>query len=102
VKKTSIFLAPLLCLGLSEAATSVVVDIKAFAFAPQEITIARGTQVTWINHDQDVHSVKSSGQFSSAGLDTDDKFTFTFDTAGDFAYVCGLHPHMTGIVHVRD
>jgi plastocyanin len=87
----------------SHAAGPVVVDIKAFVFAPQEVTVTRGTTVTWINHDQDVHSVKSNGgKFGSSGLDSEDRYTFTFDTPGDFAYVCGLHPHMTGVIHVRD
>jgi plastocyanin len=86
-----------------QAETPIVIDIKAFVFAPQEITVARGATVTWVNHDQEVHSVISKeGRFVSSGLDTDDRFTFTFDTKGDFAYLCGLHPHMTGVIHVRD
>jgi len=87
-----------------QAATPVVViDIKSFTFAPQELTVVRGAKVTWVNRDQEVHSVISKeGRFSSSGLDTDDRFTFTFDKSGDFNYVCGLHPYMTGVIHVHD
>lgn len=86
----------------ADAATQPTVEIKAFAFAPQEITVTRGTTVTWINRDQTAHSVVASqGGFASKGMDTDDEFAFTFAEAGDYAYICSLHPHMTGVVHVR-
>ena len=35
------------------------------------------------------------------GLDTDDSFSYTFKTAGTFAYYCGLHPFMTGEIIVN-
>jgi plastocyanin len=34
-------------------------------------------------------------------LDTDDKFSFTFTTAGTYEYFCSLHPHMTGTIVVE-
>ena len=40
------------------------------------------------------------GTFRSAALDTEDKFSFTFDTPGTFEYFCSLHPHMTAKVVV--
>jgi plastocyanin len=86
----------------ADVAAPPTVEIKAFVFAPQEVTVTRGTTVTWINRDQTAHSVVANqGGFSSKGMDTDDKFTFTFTTPGDYAYICSLHPHMTGVVHVR-
>ena len=78
------------------------VEIKTFAFAPQELTVRPGTKVTWINHDQTVHNVVSpAGAFTSPGMDTDDSFTFMFEKEGDFAYLCALHPHMVGTIHVH-
>jgi plastocyanin len=102
----------LLGIGVSEAATTaktsdakasdVVIEIKTFAFSPQEITVAPGTTVTWVNEDQTAHNVVSGdGKFASSGLDTDDRFTFKFEHDGDFTYVCALHPHMIGKVHVH-
>jgi plastocyanin len=80
-----------------------VVEINKFSFMPREITIAAGTQVTWLNRDATIHSIVSEDKlFSSRGLDTGDRFSATFDHAGDFSYVCSLHPFMTGIVHVRE
>ncbi len=91
-------------MGTSGEATpkEVVVEIKTFAFSPQEIAIAPGTTVTWVNEDQTAHNVVSGdGKFASSGLDTDDRFTFKFEHEGDFTYVCALHPHMIGKVHVH-
>jgi plastocyanin len=34
-------------------------------------------------------------------LDSDDRFSFTFAKAGEYAYFCSLHPHMTGKVVVK-
>jgi plastocyanin len=41
-----------------------------------------------------------TGKFRSKALDTDQSFEFTFATAGDYDYYCGLHPHMKGKIVV--
>ena len=82
-------------------ATSTV-EITKFAFAPRETTIAPGTKIVWTNHDGAPHTVTSNDKrFASKGLDTDDKYEYTFSSEGDFTYYCTLHPMMTGVVHVR-
>jgi len=83
-------------------AAAPTVDITKFAFTPGELTVAPGTTVVWINHDEVPHTVASKDQqLMSKALDTDDRFEHTFDDEGDFAYYCTLHPFMTGVVHVR-
>lgn len=83
-------------------APTVEVAITKFAFAPKEITVAPGTRIVWTNRDETPHTVTSSDKrFASKGLDTDDTFEHTFDGTGDFAYICTVHPFMTGVVHVR-
>ena len=84
-------------------ATPTEITIDNFAFAPATLTIARGTQVTWVNHDDEPHTVVSASKelsFKSQALDTDDKFSFTFDKAGTFEYFCSLHPYMKAKVVV--
>jgi plastocyanin len=77
------------------------VTIDNFAFTPASLTIKQGTRVTFVNHDDIPHSiVNASGKFRSKALDTDQSFEFTFATAGDFDYFCGLHPHMKGKIIV--
>jgi plastocyanin len=84
------------------APQAVVVHIDNFTFSPGEITIAPGTTVTWVNHDDIPHVVVDTGKaFRSRVLDTDERFSFTFASPGAFTYFCSLHPHMTGHVTVR-
>ena len=81
-----------------------VVEVKVdnFSFSPQTITIAAGTTVIWTNRDDIPHTVVSDDKvFKSKVLDTDEKFSYTFDKAGDFPYFCSVHPKMTGKVIVQ-
>ena len=83
-------------------AADAEVQIDQYAFLPQRITVKPGTTVTWANDDDDTHTVASSSKlFKSKALDTGDKFSFTFTTPGTYAYVCSVHPYMTGAVVVE-
>jgi plastocyanin len=78
------------------------VKIDNFAFAPQRVVVKAGTTVIWIKDDDIPHTVASSAKlFKSNALDTKDKFSFTFTTAGAYEYFCSLHPHMTGTIVVE-
>jgi plastocyanin len=99
-------LAGLMFSGPAAAAPAEVkVEITKFKFEPAEVTVAPGTRVRWVNHDETPHTVVSApGQekvIASKALDTDDQFEQVFAKEGDFSYVCTLHPFMTGVVHVR-
>jgi len=100
-------LALLAALSLAQATFADTVPptqvvITKFTFAPKEITVAPGTKVVWTNKDETPHTVTSNDKsFASKGLDTDDTYEHTFDREGDFAYICTVHPFMTGVVHVR-
>ncbi|HEX8740474.1 MAG TPA: cupredoxin family copper-binding protein [Casimicrobiaceae bacterium] len=83
------------------ADATVTIDIRSFAFTPKEVTVAPGTRVVWTNRDDTPHTVTATDHaFASPGLDTGDTFEHTFDAAGDYAYLCTVHPYMTGVVHV--
>jgi plastocyanin len=85
-----------------QKAETVDVKIDNFVFGPQELTVAVGTTVTWTNRDDIPHTVVSTDKlFKSKVLDTDEKFSFTFDKAGTFPYFCSIHPKMTGKVVVH-
>ncbi len=82
------------------AAAEVKVD--NFSFGPATLTVAVGTTVTWTNRDDIPHTIVSTEKvFKSKVLDTDEKFSFTFDKAGTYPYFCSIHPKMTGSVVVR-
>ncbi|HEY8093197.1 MAG TPA: cupredoxin family copper-binding protein [Acidimicrobiales bacterium] len=77
------------------------VSIKDFAFSPGDATVAVGTAVTWTNNDSATHRIKSGdGSFDSEDLKNGSTFEHTFDTAGTFEYVCGIHPSMKGTITV--
>jgi len=83
-------------------AATAMVTIDNFSFTPKEITVAKGTTVTWVNHDDVPHTVVNGDKvFRSKALDTDDQFSFTFNEAGTFSYFCSVHPMMTGRVVVK-
>ena len=87
---------------LPARAADVEVKIDNFTFDPPRLTVKAGTTVTWTNGDDIPHTVAASNKsFKSKVLDTDQKFSFTFTTAGDFEYFCSLHPHMTGMIVVE-
>ena len=86
----------------AHAAASATVAIDGFMFAPMEITVAPGSTVAWVNHDQTPHTIAARDRsFVSPAMDTGDRYERRFPAEGDFSYVCSLHPFMIGVVHVR-
>jgi amicyanin len=86
------------------AADGTEVKIDNYSFSPGTLTVPVGTTVTWINRDETPHTVVAQDaghSFRSGGLDTDDKFSFTFEKAGTYTYICTVHPYMTGKVVVQ-
>jgi plastocyanin len=78
------------------------IEISKHKYSRPTLTVPVGTTVTWVNHDEDVHTVVSRTQaFTSRGMDTDETFSFTFAKPGVYEYFCTLHPLMTGKVIVK-
>jgi plastocyanin len=94
------------CTGLAAAAHSTPapagIKIDNFTFAPAEVRIPVGATVTWTNGDDIPHTVVSTDKvFKSKVLDSDERYSFTFGSAGTFPYFCSIHPKMTGKVIVQ-
>jgi plastocyanin len=82
-------------------AGEATIEIRDMRFTPAELTIAPGTRVTWINEDNQPHTVTDRGRaFHSAALDTKERFSYTFARPGEFAYFCTIHPMMVGRIVV--
>lgn len=79
------------------------IEIKDFAFNPQTITVKSGEKITWINKDEEPHTVVSvEKQFKkSSALDTDQQFTIVAGAPGTYTYYCSVHPKMTGTIVVE-
>jgi plastocyanin len=92
----------MLAFGAVAAQDVNVVTIDNFTFSPKDLTVAVGTTVKFVNHDDIPHTVVEKNlSFRSKALDTDDTYSYTFATAGSFDYFCSLHPHMVGKIIVR-
>jgi amicyanin len=95
-----------LALGVRAATTTDVgtpqIQIQNFRFDPPELEVPAGATVTWVNQDEEIHTVTSSqGLFSSPGLDSDQQFSYRFEKPGTYEYHCAVHPQMKGTVVVR-
>jgi plastocyanin len=72
------------------------------AYTPDELDVAVGTTVTWMNTDSIPHTSTSDAMgWNSGTVAPGGQFSFAFQTAGTFSYHCTIHPGMVGTVVVR-
>lgn len=77
------------------------VQIANFAFGPADLSVAKGTTVTWTNGDAVQHSIIADDlSFKSDPIGKGSTFVNKFGSTGQFAYRCGIHPQMTGTITV--
>ncbi|MDX6578136.1 MAG: hypothetical protein QOE96_4089 [Blastocatellia bacterium] len=87
---------------LPTPSTANQVMVENFSFQPGTLTVKAGTTVTWVNHDDEPHTVNENNKtFKSGTLDTDAKFSYKFTSPGTYSYFCSLHPRMTGQIIVK-
>ena len=97
-----VLVAMVLTAGRSPGAGRMAVDIKDFMYSPASLTVAVGTTITWVNRDEEPHTVTSAtSTFTSTGLSHEETFARTFERAGTYAYFCALHPQMKATVVVK-
>lgn len=80
-------------------AAEYTVDIQGLSFNPEEITVAVGDTITWVNRDSDHHDLQG-GPIDSPELAEGDRYTAQFTEAQDVIYHCNIHTYMQGTVHV--
>jgi len=85
-----------------EHTTAATIAIDGTSFQPDEVTVAIGEAVKWVNRDPFPHNVTSkAGGIHSGDIEPDESFEFHADRPGTFAYLCTLHPGMRGVLHVK-
>jgi plastocyanin len=96
------------------------VTVKLFAFEPASLEVEAGTEVTWTNEDNILHTVtsgkpgddldmsgaaanppKPDGLFDGKLDGKGATFSFTFDEPGTYTYYCDIHREMHGEIVVR-
>src|SRR5439155_13499717 len=80
-------------------------------FNPQSVTVNQGTQITWINNDNTLHSVVSGKIRPNGTIAQDDRFAAAFITPadtyvispppGNYTYFCKIHPWLAGQISVK-
>jgi plastocyanin len=100
----------LLALALTAAAHAAVppllpavatVHIKDFKYHPPALTIHVGDRVTFVNDDDEAHTVTATDKsFDSEGLDTAGTWQHVFNNPGTYHYFCELHPYMKATIVV--
>lgn len=85
---------------------SAGVTVENFDFTPKLMQIDLGTTVTWTNLDSTTHVIAAGAEGATTGLfggglgAKGSTYSFTFETAGTFDYLCSRHPAMTATVKV--
>ena len=76
----------------------------SWTYAPAVLRVSKGTAVMIVNRGKEFHTVTSDdpGRLFDISIDANKTVTFTFDKVGTFAYHCGVHPQMTGVIQVCD
>jgi plastocyanin len=94
-------LAPVLPTGPASAGGSATVNVVNMSFSPASLTVPLGATVTWNFQDMTTHDTSSKGRFWASGpKSSGDSFSYTFVASGSYAYLCTIHPSMTGVVKV--
>ncbi|VVB54786.1 Copper binding proteins, plastocyanin/azurin family [uncultured archaeon] len=81
----------------------VNVDVKDFAFSPQDVRVKVNDVVVWTNRDSVPHAIvsDSGGELNSALLNNGETFSHLFKSAEVVNYHCSVHPSMKGTVTVE-
>jgi len=86
-----------------EAKDVVEVNISGGTFDPSLTTVTTGSTVRFTNMDAIKHEVAfaDSAIDDSGILEPGESFEVTFESAGEFLFVCGPHPGMSGYIEVE-
>jgi len=86
----------------AQKSTTHKVVIDGTRFQPEDLTVAVGDSIVWVNDDPFPHTATSTaGGFDSDEIASSKSWTFKAAKAGDFPYVCTLHRNMKGTLHVK-
>lgn len=86
----------------TEAAGDTTVEIVEFLYEPEDLTVAAGSTVTWVNQDDAPHTATADDRsFDTESLSKGNEGEVTFDEPGTYAYFCEFHPFMKATVEVE-
>ncbi|CAM2861049.1 plastocyanin/azurin family copper-binding protein [Skermania piniformis] len=84
--------------------TDVVVTIADMKFTPSTVRVKVGQTVTWKFQDDGIPHQVAGVRDNALGINSpilkEGEYSFTFTGAGNYSYICSLHPEMRGTVEV--
>jgi plastocyanin len=82
------------------ASGTKTINMVDLEFEPKELTVPKGTTVTFVNKGEVTHNAKGKDFFSRV-VEPGDSYEHKFTKAGSFDYVCTFHPGMVGTLTVE-
>ncbi|WP_449277942.1 cupredoxin domain-containing protein [Leucobacter sp. GX24907] len=83
-----------------DAEAVVVVQAVDNSYEPAEVTVRVGEAVRWEFEGAQEHDVVSNDRSFVSELMVEGSYVHVFDSAGEFPYLCSIHPEMQGLVTV--
>ena len=77
------------------------VNVASFSFLPAKISAQVGKTLTFFNSDDTPHQISVANGPRTAVFLRGQRASLTFDKAGEYSYICGLHPTMKGVIEVK-
>jgi plastocyanin len=77
------------------------VKIASFAFLPAKISAMAGKAITFFNGDDTPHQITVANGPRTEVFLRGQKASLKLDKAGEYNYICGLHPSMKGVIEVK-
>ena len=75
-----------------------MIEMSSDSYSPAEVTVAKGTKVTWTNTDTMVHTVSAdNGSYNSGSLAPGQSYSLTFSLPGEYTYFCAFHGSAGGV-----
>ena len=87
--------------GAAAAPATHTVVIEGVKYEPETLTVNRGDTIVWVNKDPFPHTVTAKGAFDSHDIAAGKSWKYTASKAGEYAYICTLHPTMKGTLKVK-
>ncbi len=83
--------------GDSASSDPVTVTAVDFQYDTREIRVAAGTEITFTNADETLHTMTDKGgSFNTDDVAVDEATTFSVSEPGTYNYFCVYHPAMSG------
>lgn len=86
---------------IGPSANGTVMHVRDFLYAPRSLYVRTNQTVTFINDDDEAHTVTGSTAFFDSGtIDPQAEWRHSFSRPGAYYYTCSFHPYMHGRIVV--